>query len=258
MRLFFEILFALGITFSLFSDTLIQQSNTSVISFSKAKQFLNKAVYNGSVARKTFYCGCRYDEKLNVDLESCGYISPKNKKRSKRVEWEHIVPASAFGKSLSEWKYGHADCIDSKGKKFKGRSCASKMNKKFQLMQADMYNLVPAIGEVNGDRSDLDHGIISGEKRDYGRCDFEISGKTAEPAENIRGDIARIYMYMNSAYPGFGIINEKNKKMFEAWNISDPVDTSECLRISEIEKIQRNQNLIVRNICIELLKNNKK
>ncbi len=258
MRLFFKIFFTLAITFSLFSDTLVQQPNSSVKSFSKAKRFLTKTVYNGSIARKTFYCGCLYDEKLNVDLESCGYVSPKNQKRSKRVEWEHVVPASAFGKNLSEWKYGHPECVDKKGKPFKGRNCASKTNKLFQLMQADMYNLVPSIGEVNGDRSDLDHGIISGEKRDYGRCDFEISGKTAEPAENIRGDIARIYMYMNSAYPGFGIINEKNKKMFEAWNISDPVDTSECLRSSEIEKIQGNYNLILRKYCIELLKNKKK
>lgn len=258
MRLFFKIIISLAITFSLFSDTSIQQPNTTVKSFSKAKQFLNKAVYNGNVARKTFYCGCRYDEKLNVDPQSCGYISPKNIKRAKRVEWEHIVPASSFGKNLSEWKNGHPDCVDSKGKKFKGRNCASKMNKLFQLMQADIYNLVPAIGEINADRSDLDHGIISGEKRDYGKCDFEVSGKTAEPAENIRGDIARIYMYMDSAYPGFGIINEKNRKMFEAWNQSDPVDTSECVRNAEIEKIQGNQNLILRNKCLELLKNNKK
>ena len=48
--------------------------------------------------------------------------------------------------------------------------------------------------------------IIKGEKREFGKCDVEIKNKKVEPKESIRGEIARTYMYMDSVYPGRGII----------------------------------------------------
>ena len=52
-------------------------------------------------------------------------------------------------------------------------------------MQADMYNLYPAIGEVNGRRSNYSMAIIEGEKREFGKCDIEIKSRKVEPKENI-------------------------------------------------------------------------
>ena len=48
-------------------------------------------------------------------------------------------------------------------------------------MQADMYNLYPAIGEVNGRRSNYSMAIIKGEKREFGKCDVEIKSRKIEP-----------------------------------------------------------------------------
>ena len=61
-------------------------------------------------------------------------------------------------------------------------------------MQADMYYLNPAIGEVNGRRSNYSMAIIKGEKREFGKCDVEIKNKKVEPREEIRGEIARTYL----------------------------------------------------------------
>ena len=69
-------------------------------------------------------------------------------------------------------------------------------------MQADMFNLYPAIGEVNGRRSNYSMAIINGEKREFGKCDVEIKNRKVEPREEIRGEIARTYLYMDSVYPG--------------------------------------------------------
>src|SRR5207253_8000253 len=74
----------------------------------------------------TFYCACTYAGN-EVDLASCGYQPKKDPDRAKRLEWEHVVPAEAFGQSFPEWREGHSACIDSKGKAFKGRNCARKM-----------------------------------------------------------------------------------------------------------------------------------
>jgi len=116
-----------------------------------------------------------------------------------------------------------------------------------------MFNLYPAIGEVNGRRSNYSMAILKGEKREFGKCDVEIKDTKIEPKESIRGEIARTYPYMDSVFPGRGIMSKKNRKLFDAWNQSDPVDQWECERSRRIEKIQGNRNEIVLGKCgIEL------
>ena len=44
-------------------------------------------------------------------------------------------------------------------------------------MEADMYNLFPAIGEVNGLRSNYPMTIIKGEEREFGKWDGENQEK---------------------------------------------------------------------------------
>ena len=219
--------------------------NTKITSFSKSKKLLLKVYKDNPV---TLYCGCTFNGN-KPNLSSCGYIPKKDKKRANRIEWEHVVPAHAFGQSFSEWRKGHPKCVNKKGKKYKGRKCAQKINEEYRRMQADMFNLYPAIGEVNGRRSNYSMGIIEGEKREFGKCDVEIKSRKVEPKEDIRGEIARTYMYMESVYPGRGIISTKNRKLFEAWNKNDPVDEWECERAKRIEKIQGNRNEIVLAKC---------
>ena len=54
---------------------------------------------------------------------------------------------------------------------------------------------------------------------------------------------------MDSVYPSRGIISKKNRKLFESWNKSDPVDEWECERAKRIEKIQGNRNEVVMGNC---------
>ena len=219
--------------------------NIQITSFSKSKKLLLKVYKDNPV---TLYCGCSFKGKKPI-LSSCGYVPSKDSKRANRIEWEHVVPAHAFGKSFSEWRDGHPKCVKKNGKKFKGRKCAEKMNDEYRRMQADMFNLYPAIGEVNARRSNYSMSIIEGENREFGKCDVEISDGIIEPGGEIRGEIARTYLYMDSAYPDRGIISKKNRKLFNAWNKSDPVDEWECERAKRIEKIQGNMNEVVMRDC---------
>ena len=237
-------LLILLISILLFSSQAFSQ-NTQITSFSKSKKLLLKLYKDNPV---TLYCGCSFKGK-KPNLSSCGYIPKKNKKRANRIEWEHVVPAHAFGQSFSEWRNGHPKCVKKNGKKFKGRKYAGKVNEEYRRMQADMFNLYPAIGEVNGRRSNYSMAIIKGEKREFGKCDVEIKNKKVEPKESIRGEIARTYMYMDSVYPDRGIISKKNRKLLESWDQSDPVDDWECERSKKIEKIQGNRNEVVMKSC---------
>ena len=144
--------------------------NTTIDSFNHAKKLLAR-VFAGHETE--FYCGCTYAGSA-VNLTSCGYQPKKDPDRAKRLEWEHVVPAEAFGQSFKEWREGHPACVDRKGKAFKGRNCARKMATQFRHMEADLYNLQPAIGEVNWLRSNYSMEMIPGEKREFGSCDVEI------------------------------------------------------------------------------------
>ena len=223
----------------------VLSQNTQITSFSKSKKLLLKLYKDNPV---TLYCGCSYKGK-KPNLSSCGYIPKKNNKRANRIEWEHVVPVHVFGQSFSEWRDGHPKCVLENGTKFKGRKCTEKVSEEYRRMQAEMFNLYPAIGELNGRRSNYSMAIIKGEKREFGKCDVEIKNKKVEPRESIRGEIARTYIYMDSVYPGRGIISKKNRKLFDAWNKSDPVDQWECERARRIEKIQGNRNDVVMVNC---------
>lgn len=219
--------------------------NTTQQSFSKAKKAM-RAIYADH--QQTFYCGCSYS-KQGVDHSSCGYVPQKDTKRAHRIEWEHVVPAHAFGHSFVEWRDGHPKCTNRRGKRFKGRNCARKVAEEFRYMEADMHNLVPAIGEVNWLRSNFSFAELDGEPRELGRCDFEIHARKVEPKPAVRGDVARIYQYMDGAYPIRGIISNKNRKLFEAWAAADPVTPWECTRARAIEKIQGNRNEVLAEAC---------
>jgi len=184
------------------------RDNTKIHSFTKAKRILLEQVYYDH--HKTFYCDCDFSSDKTVSHDN-GY-EPKNTwKRAYRIEWEHIVPAYEFGHNFPEWKTGNPACVSSKGKPYKGRKCAQKVQLKFRYMQADMYNLVPAVGEINGLRSNYPYGIIPGEKREFGSFDMEIENRLAEPPPDKRRNIARTYFYMEQAYPKYMKISEEQR-----------------------------------------------
>lgn len=219
--------------------------NTEINSFNKAKKLLHNEVYSDH--RVTLYCDAAFNADKSV-IQPLGFQTEKHVKRSKKVEWEHVVPAENFGRTFKEWRDGHPGCVSSKGKSFKGRNCASKMNTEYRLMQADMYNLFPAIGAVNAMRSNYNFTMLPGEDSDFGACNFKINNKKAEPPENSRGRIARAYLYMESAYPRYKM-SRQTRQLMEAWDRMYPVSSWECMRAARIGEIQGNTNPVYLNRC---------
>jgi deoxyribonuclease-1 len=224
--------------------------NLSNDSFSKSKRLLAEDVFSHRTV--TIYCGCNYSEidgKLKPDLEGCGYIPKGSGVRANRIEWEHVVPAHDFGQSFPEWDNGHPDCVTSSGKTYKGRRCVEKVQPAYRFMQADMHNLHPAIGEVNGYRRDYPVAIIPGEEREFGSCDVEIKSQQMEPREEVRGDIARTYFYMEESYPGSLVIPSDMKDMLRSWDNADAPSEWECEKERLVAAIQGNSNHFVRERC---------
>ena len=243
--------FLFSLFFYIFVLSLICISNNSfsqnqtINNFSKSKKNLLNIHKNNPY---TFYCSCSYRNKT-PNLNSCGYKIYKNFKRANRIEFEHIVPASRFGKKFLSWQKGHIKCIKNNGKRYNGRKCSKKVDENFRLIEADMYNLQPTIGEINQLRENFKMSIISGEQRFFGKCDIEIKNNKIEPTELIRGDIARTYLYMSETYPSYISLSKMELDLFNLWDSQDPVDEWECKRYKLIKKIQKNENHILANKC---------
>ena len=218
------------------STAAIATPSSSSTSFAKSKKI---AVEIYQAHPISFYCGCpiKWVNKKGVpELEQCGYKVRKQQRRASRIEWEHVVPAWQFGHQLQCWQDG-------------GRK-ACKKEHKFRIMEADLHNLTPAIGEVNGDRSNFkfipwndDSGVS------YGQCEMRIDfkNKRANPPEIARGAIARTYLYMNQQYE-FSL-SKQQRQLMEAWNKQYPVTQWECQRDQLIAAKQGNHNTFVVEAC---------
>ncbi|NQY24592.1 MAG: endonuclease [Campylobacteraceae bacterium] len=212
----------------------------SATSFSKSKKILLKKVYFDK--QFSFYCSNPYEikrikgkyktliieDKQYYSARKPFYKSGKINIRAKRIEWEHIMPAHNFGKHLSCWKKG-------------GRKACRK-DKIFKAMEADMHNLVPAIGEVNANRSNYRFGALSPHVKQYGICEVQIDFKKrrAYVRDEIKGDIARIYFYMSDKYNIR--MSKQEKNMMKAWNKLDPIDEWEILKNSRLLRLQGQGN----------------
>ncbi len=139
---------------------------------------------------------------------------------------EHIYPAS--------WMSEYLDCGS--------RKQCRRSSERFNHMEADMHNLYPALPSINQARSNYQFGIIEGEAREFGECDFERdnSARIAEPRPIARGNVARSIFYMHTEY-GLPVPTEMVELLMQ-WNGEDPPSCHEMRRNNKIEELQGTRN----------------
>lgn len=147
-------------------------------------------------------------------------------------------------------------------------------------MYSDIYHLFPTDGKVNGMRGNLPFGEVGTANYTYvsknasktgltltnkrGTSNFPgYSGTVFEPDDIYKGDFARAYFYMVTAYedrvsgwqssntnlggtkyPG---LNSWSTEMLLKWSIEDPISQKEIDRTNAAYKIQRNRNPYIDN-----------
>jgi deoxyribonuclease-1 len=188
--------------------------------------------------RVSFYCGCGFTADLRTLSRSCGYKTRADESRAKTVQWTHVVSARSFGAERPCWTT--QSCTRDDGSRFGGIECCRVQDQGFAAIENDLFNLVPAITEVAEDRSDYPFGAVDGEPRLYGACDLEVDAAAGvvEPPERVRGDIARIHLYMHAAWGEAVPMTDAQRERFEAWHAEDPPDAWEIDRAAKIQAIQ--------------------
>lgn len=188
----------------------------------------------------TLYCSCRYDSDKQVDLSSCNMSTAAPVERANRIEWEHMMPAASFGRYHKCWT--EKLCVNEKtGKEYKGRKCCAKIDAEYKKKEAELYNLWPAVGAVNQERSNFRFGILENKRGFYG-CEFEADKelKLAEPPDRAKGIVARANLFMADKYQ-VELSNEE-RELLEQWNKQFPPDFWELAWAAEVADIVGYEN----------------
>lgn len=130
----------------------------------------------------------------------------------------------------------------------------------------DLYHLNPSDAQANSQKSNYAPGHVQkGDKFDNGSFRMDSKSKSAygyicfEPAPEYRGDFARAYFYIATAYENIkwsdtyisaGYIRPDNYLFFSDaiiqvlldWHREDPVSDKEICRAEQISSIQHNRN----------------
>lgn len=125
----------------------------------------------------------------------------------------------------------------------------------------DLYNLMPCEAKINSSKSNYAMGLVSTVRTDNGctKIGTSSSGKTLwEPADKWKGDFARGYMYMATAYQNLtwsgdaalGLLQQGAYptlqpwayKLYIQWAKNDDVSTMEIERNDAVNAIQGNRN----------------
>lgn len=130
----------------------------------------------------------------------------------------------------------------------------------------DLYNLMPCEVKINSAKSNYPMGVVvKTTSNGNNGCTRVGSGSDGqnywEPADKWKGDFARGYMYMATAYQDFTWTNSQGQvilqtgsyptlksnasDLFIAWAKQDPVDQIETRRNDDVESFQRNRNPFV-------------
>jgi len=128
----------------------------------------------------------------------------------------------------------------------------------------DLYNLMPSEQKINSDKSNYPMGTVTSVDKSNG-CTKVGTGhngyKLWEPADKWKGDFARGYMYMATAYQNFTWSGTQALQLLQQgdyptlqrwaytlyieWARTDMVDEQEIKRNNEVSKIQGNRNPFV-------------
>lgn len=127
----------------------------------------------------------------------------------------------------------------------------------------DLYNLNPSDQRANSQKSNYAPGHVKkGDKFDNGSFRIDNAKSSGygyicwEPAEEYRGDFARTYFYMATAYEylewtaypqyishaNYLMFSDSIQKVLLDWHRADPVSPKELCRMDVISDIQHNRN----------------
>jgi deoxyribonuclease-1 len=145
------------------------------------------------------------------------------------INVEHVFPMSWVMKKL----------------RCRSRTQCRRSSPLFNRIEADMHNLYPSVATINEARGAMGYGMVLGEQRHFGACDFEVDKerRKVEPRRKVRGNIARAMFYMQDTYDLK--IFRRQGELLKQWHREDPPDDEERRRNNQIDQLQGTRNRFI-------------
>ncbi len=193
-----------------FLVTPVSADQTGIKDYEEARRLFWSVLYRSG--GETLYCGREFTARSH-----------------RGVNIEHVFPMS--------WVVRALNCDR--------RKQCRKTNRRFNRIEADLHNLYPSRMDINDARGSFRFGVIGGERRAYGNCDFEVDERRriVEPQPATRGEIARAMFYMHEEY-GLRIFKRSGRELLR-WHREDPPSAHERWRNGVIERIQGTRNRFI-------------
>lgn len=147
---------------------------------------------------------------------------------TKEVVFVRIVPEELIAKNMA--CHTQDLCTNMSGKPYHGIKCCNKTNPLYQQYEKDIFNVM---------------GI-----------EKETPYADVIPPLRIRGNIARVYLYMKEVYKVN--LTEAQVEMYKKWNEEDKVDEKECDIHQQISKIHERENPWIKSSCETLMSKSSK
>jgi len=197
--------------------------------------------------KKTFLNDCDYHydphscmDKSIVDTKSCNVQEDNT-----TMTWMQIVPDTFYGR--------HKACMIEKPciniftkEPFGSPLCCRRKDTQYREMEADLFNLVPVVTSLAMLQKGRIFGVVKVPTERLG--DVKMDKNYLEPPNCVKGDVARVYLYMDARY-SLELAPEQ-RSVFLKWHKEDGVDAKECKLAKLFQKIQGGENPWLKTWCV--------
>ena len=160
------------------------------------------------------------------------------------MRWIQVVPDTFYGRNMVCMK--EQICVNEfTGKRFGSPMCCRRIDEKYQQMEAGLFNLIPVVSEIAENYQGRVFGVVK--KPIIPVETVKVDDAYLEPSDEVKGDIARVYLYMVERY-GLQLSLEQ-KEIFYRWHRLDAVDERECALAKIIMKVQNRRNRLITEGC---------
>ena len=159
------------------------------------------------------------NELYEYDAQTCMRKLYLKHDHKRAVVFVRIVPEEMIGQTRQ--CFTQKPCIKSTGQRYGGARCCRQIDEVYQHYDRDIFNVMP---------------IVKG-----------TPYVSVKPPLHVRGNIARVYLYMNARY-GLNLSYDEQMTYLK-WHKEDRVDERECSMHKQIVKIQGLSNPWIKSAC---------
>lgn len=193
----------------------------------------------------SFFCQQSFDHAGRFPRPDAKTIQTENK-----IDWIPLVSKKIL--AANRPCYEQKICINHQGQRYKGLNCCKRTDQLFNIMLYDLHNRLPVIHSIAKNIHTHRFDTISEPNESaiiyYPNCAFRVHSKQKiiEPNHQLKGEIARIYLYMQDTY--HLSIQESQLELFKKWHQANPPSKWEKQKNRAIQKIQGNVNPYVERL----------